>query len=104
VIGGELIVHVNENGIIHRINGMYLSPTDISIEPTITGDTAVEAGLAELEGTHELRVTKEPSLVIYDSRLAWHFVISHEEPDLGRWWYYVDAHSGEVILGVLPVC
>ena len=97
VIGGELIVHINKKDVIYRINGMYLSDIDVLVDPTIDGESALEVGFDELYEKPDLRVTKKPSLVIYDSHLAWHFVMSHEGPEPGRWWYYVDAHTGELI-------
>ena len=98
VVGGELIIHINEKGVIHLLNGNYLSPIDVSIEPTIDGDTALQVAYTELQDKSDLRLTKGPSLVIYDSHLAYHFVISYAEPLIQQWWYYVDAHTGEVIL------
>jgi Zn-dependent metalloprotease len=64
----------------------------------LDADAALEIGLAEHQGKEGLHVSKQPALVIYGSRLAYHFVISYEGENVGQWWYYVDAHTGELIL------
>ncbi|MEW5800777.1 MAG: M4 family metallopeptidase [bacterium] len=98
VIGGELIAHIKNHNVIHQVNGKYLPLLTICVEPSIDADTALQTGLDELHGRPSLRITKAPSLVIFESRLAYHFVISHEGSQPGQWWYYVDAHTGELIL------
>ena len=82
VIGGELIFHVDKEDKIYQVNGKYLLPSDISIEPSINANTALQIGLDELYGKPKLNVTKEPSLVIYNSHLTYHFVISHKKTEV----------------------
>jgi len=97
VVGGELIVHRNKQNITYQINGKYMEDITVSVEPGIEAQTAVQVGLQELQGKNNLRVGKEPALVIYGSHLAYHYVLSHEGVPPGRWWYYVDAHTGSLI-------
>ena len=97
VVGAEIIVHVNKQNVIYQISGKYLPAIKVSVEPTIDADAALQIGLDEHQGKPGLRVSKEPSLVIYGAHLAYHYVISHEGTEVGQWWYYVDADTGELI-------
>jgi Zn-dependent metalloprotease len=97
VVGAEIIVHVNNKNVIYQINGKYLPAIKVDVEPQIDADAALQIGLDEHQGKPGLRVSKNPSLVIYGSHLAYHYVISHEGTNVGQWWYYVDAHTGELI-------
>jgi Zn-dependent metalloprotease len=97
VIGGELIVHINDQNVIYQISGKYLPAIKVSVEPSIDPEAALQIGLDEHQAKPGLRVSKEPSLVIYGTHLAYHYVISYEGAEVGQWWYYVDAHTGELI-------
>jgi Zn-dependent metalloprotease len=97
VVGAELIVHINNQNVIYQINGKYLSSIEVSVEAKIDADAALQIGLDEHQGKTGLRVSKEPSLVIYGPYLAYHYVISYEGEDVGQWWYYVDAHTGKLL-------
>ncbi|MBI4831013.1 MAG: peptidase M4 family protein [Candidatus Lindowbacteria bacterium] len=98
VVGGELIVHINDKNIIYQINGKYLPKVEVAVEPAIDADAALQIGLDEQKDKAYMHVSQEPSLVIYGSKLAYHYVISHEGEVPGQWFYYVDAHTGELIL------
>jgi len=97
VVGAEIIVHINNRDIIYQMNGKYLPDIKVSVEPSIDASAALKVGLDEQEGKPGVNVSKEPSLVIYGTHLAYHYVISHEGTDVGQWWYYVDAHTGKLI-------
>lgn len=97
VVGAELIVHINNHDVIYLINGKYRREIAVSRDPLVSPDEALRLGLSEKEGAKGLRISKRPCLVIYGSHLAYHFVLSHEGDVPGRWWYYVDAHSGTLI-------
>jgi Zn-dependent metalloprotease len=97
VVGGELIVHINKHNVIYQINGRYLPSINISVQPSVNASDALQIGLDEHEGKIGLRVSKEPSLVIFGTYLAYHYVISFDGPAVGQWWYYVDAHTGKLL-------
>ncbi len=97
VVGGELVVHINDRDVIYQLNGKYLQAVKTSIQPSITADEALTIGLEEQKGKPDLQITRMPALVIYGDYLAYHYVISHKGPDVGQWWYYVDAHTGKLI-------
>ena len=100
VVGAEIIVHINNKDIIYQVNGKYLQDFKASVTPSIDADDALKVGMDEQKGKPGLYVSKEPSLVIYGTHLAYHYVLSHERGegvDVGQWWYYVDAHTGILI-------
>ncbi len=97
VVGAELIVHINDRGLVYMINGSYQPDTGINIEPTVVADDALQIGLDEQQGKENMRVTSDPSLVIYGSHLAWYYVIEYTGTEPGQWRYYVDAHKGRLI-------
>lgn len=97
VVAGEFNVHINREGIVYQIDGYYLPAMQVSVEPTIDPAAALQIGLDEQAEKPGLSVSVEPSLVMYGLCLAFHYVISHEGPDPGQWWYYVDADTGKVI-------
>ena len=99
VVGAELNVHINNLNVICQIDGKFVQDVNVSIKPEIDSETALQIGLDEHKGKAGLQVSKEPSLVVYGSHLAYHYVISYyEDADIGQWLYYVDAQTGKLIL------
>ncbi|CAK8713924.1 hypothetical protein KKHLCK_02975 [Candidatus Electrothrix laxa] len=92
VIGAELIVHVNDQGLAYMLNGQYQEDKDLDIEPAITAEDALHIG-TENGG----QVAQQPELVIYNGQLAWHYIIEQSGENPGQWYYYVDALNGQLI-------
>lgn len=97
VVGAQLIVHINDKGLVYMINGRYQADTNISITPTVVADDALQIGLNEQQGKKNMQVTLKPTLVIYGPWLAWSYVIEYKDKEPGRWRYYVDAQNGNLI-------
>jgi thermolysin len=97
VVGAEVVVHINRHNQVRRIAGFHLSDLALPVEPSISGSEALEAGVGDLQDNGEAVISQEPELVIFSKRLAYHFILAYRHPDPGRWVYYVDAHSGEVL-------
>jgi len=104
VVGSELIVHINEKKQIYQINGQYHPDINISITPVSSSEKALSIGVQEFQEKPGFKVEKEPELVVYPSGvkhyvLAYHYVLYYDDlaGDVGRWVYYVDAATGEVI-------
>jgi Zn-dependent metalloprotease len=97
VVGGEVVVHINNHNIVYYISGRYLPPLAISIEPSISAEAVLQAALKEFAGTPDVTVSKQPSLVVFGSHLAYYFVIEQGSNPVGQWWHYVDAHTGELL-------
>ncbi len=97
VIGAECIVHIDKQNVICQTSGKYCSDINISIKADIQAEVAMKIGLDEHKGKAGLQVSKKPSLVIYGSHLAYHYVVSYKDEEAGQWWYYIDAHTGKLI-------
>ncbi len=98
VIGAEMVVHIDDSDVIYQTNGRYLPALDISTDPAITADAALQIGLNEQEPIAPTEVTEEPALVIYGGKLAYYYVLTQNGPDVfGQWRYYVDAQTGALI-------
>lgn len=95
VIGAEIIVHVNKENSIYHVNGKYMSDPNISATPSVEAKEALQIGLDEQQGKSEMHVIHDPELVIYGGRLAYFYIIEHEGPEVGQWYYYVDAQTGK---------
>ncbi len=98
IIGAEIIVHVDRDQRIYRITGKYLPDIEISVQPAITPEAALEDGLQALSGEPNLRIAEPPALVIYEGRLAYAFVLAHDGTPPGRWHYYIDAQTERLLL------
>ncbi|RJP16034.1 MAG: hypothetical protein C4520_18620 [Candidatus Abyssobacteria bacterium SURF_5] len=99
VVGGQLIVHLNSKDEIYLIHGKYLPALRVSTQPGTDSKAALQVGYAAMAGKAGTRLARQPSLVIYGSHLAYHFVIAYSGESPGQWLFYVDAHSGELIVG-----
>ncbi|MGD9010307.1 MAG: M4 family metallopeptidase [Desulfobacteraceae bacterium] len=97
VAGAEVVVHINDQNQVYRIAGTYLPDLALSVEPSISGSDALEAGLRDFQNNPDVVIDQDPELVIFGKRLAYHYILSHLTPDPGRWIYYVDAHGGQIL-------
>jgi thermolysin len=103
VVGSQLIVHINRDNAIYQVNGKYTPDIAISITPSLDANQARQVGLALFAGKANLRVSREPELVVYPVEnsclLAYYLVVSYQDGQdgAGRWVCYLDANTGEVI-------
>ncbi|MCX5642815.1 MAG: M4 family metallopeptidase [Candidatus Omnitrophica bacterium] len=103
VINSQIILHVNKDGAVYRANGQYTPDINISITPSVSPEQARQAGLSLFSEKPNLRVSREPQLVIYPvgnrHLLAYHFIVSYNDGqgDIGCWVCYLDAHTNELI-------
>ncbi len=97
IVGGEITVHINQKDVIYQVNGKYLPNINISVQPSFNAFDASQIGSTDHIDKTGLRVSREPSLVIYGTNLAYYFIISYDGPEAGEWWYYVDANTGKVL-------
>ncbi|HZH15406.1 MAG TPA: M4 family metallopeptidase [Archangium sp.] len=102
VVGGELVVHVNQDGRIYAANGSARDGLVVPAQARISGDAA---RISALENTVGRRLASEgPARLVYvrsekDSRLklAWEVVVTGEGADLPiRNHVFVNALSGAV--------
>ena len=95
VVGSEIIVHINNKEDIYMINGKYQSSLNIDIVPTISETDALSIGTDEQVNKENIRISVKPSLVIYNAKLTWFYILEHDGREPGKWYYYIDAKNGK---------
>ncbi|MBU1319992.1 MAG: M4 family metallopeptidase [candidate division Zixibacteria bacterium] len=106
VIGGEYISHFRADGTMRTLNGNYVADISIDVNPTIPSAQAVQIGQIDLSTSFGAGNPTDAELVIFPwevegeeleaNYLCWRFFLLSDSP-MGRWEYFVDAKSGEVI-------
>lgn len=101
VYGSEMVVHFSAAGNIVTVNGSFTPAIDISVEPGVTAEAAVEEAVADIAVPAAPPVVNPPLLVIFpgedgSGQLAWKIILESEEP-LQRILYFIDAQSGGLI-------
>lgn len=100
VIGGEMISHFTKDGILKTVNGKFYENLDLNTTPAMTSGSATAAALADLESFFGSGDPDTPELVVFPwegaNYLAWRLFIYSSAP-MGRWEYFIDAKSGDVI-------
>jgi len=100
VFGAQMITHLRGKEIT-SVNGAYIPEIEVSVEPALSGEEAIEIAKGDL-GDEEAVLSEEGTeLGIYhdgeEGHLAWQLRLFSYAP-LGRWVYFVDAHEGQIIL------
>lgn len=119
VYARELLVHIRENGNVSAINGDYEPEIDIETKADISAESAVEIAIKDvnaekyrwedafqediLDRTSDKKSWyPEAELLIFphdgNFYLAYYTMIAVELPSPGNWEYFIDAHTGKVIL------
>lgn len=121
--GGEYILH-EKDGFLTSANGRLFDKIDLNTKPTLSGEQALQLALNHLnaktymwekkeEETLLQSIKKDPNATYFPKgkliitskdytfepgsfRLTYQFDIYTAEP-LGRWYLYVDAHTGAVV-------
>jgi len=100
VIGGELIAHFNSSGRLATVNGHYLAGLEVDPEPVYGDSRAIEIATVDLESFFGKGEPDSPELVILpwekQNHLCWRLFLYSDTP-MGRWEYFIDAHTGEVV-------
>jgi thermolysin len=95
-----LIAHFDNSGILKGINGTYQPKIDIDITPRLSTTDAVNAASVDLKSFFGSAAADTPGLVVFPwegvNHLAWRLFLRSSTP-MGRWEYFVDAVSGEII-------
>ncbi len=100
VYGGELISHFDKDGALNAVNGTYID--NIKVDPTaqFNANQARQTALSDLKSFFGSGQPNEPELIIFPwegtNYVAWRMEIFSETP-MGRWEYFVDAKTGQVI-------
>ena len=100
VIGGELIAHFSANNVLATVNGTFEPGIQMSVLPVLPETDALTIADADLQSFFGKGEPDAPELVIFPwegtTYLAWRFFLRSDTP-MGRWEYFVDANSGEII-------
>ena len=97
----EMIVHLDQNGNVEKMaGGTVPTPTDFSVEPTITASKAAQVAQASVPETEGTPTVSEPELMVYalspaEPTLAFRVKVTFR-PD-ASWTVYVNAGTGEVL-------
>ncbi len=100
VIGASLIAHFTPDGTLKTVNGHYYHDINLDVKPVITSDEAVATASEDLKTFFGEGNPTPPELVVFpwENRyyLCWRFFLMSDTP-MGRWEYFVDAHTGKII-------
>ncbi|MFQ5498536.1 MAG: M4 family metallopeptidase [Candidatus Zixiibacteriota bacterium] len=100
VIGKQLIAHINEQGTLYAVNGSFEANFAVDISPRLTEAEAVAIAEKDLLSFFGPATPGKVELVIFpwegDHYLSHRLFLISSTP-MGRWEYFVDAHTGEII-------
>ena len=100
VYGGGLIAHFSKDNALTAINGTYVEGIEIDTDPQVTSDQAVQRASSDLQSFFGAGEPNRPELIVFpwegNTYIAWRMELFSDTP-MGRWEYFVDAKTGEVI-------
>ncbi|MDD4053056.1 MAG: M4 family metallopeptidase, partial [candidate division Zixibacteria bacterium] len=100
VIGAELIVHFTPAGELKTVNGAYHPDINLDVTPSVDAAHASEAADIDLRSFFGAGTPQTPELVVFPWEgkyfLAWRTFLISDTP-MGRWEYFIDAKTGQVI-------
>jgi bacillolysin len=100
VISGELVTHFTAAGQLKTVNGNYEPLINIDPVPVLTAQEAISAAEKDLLAFFGSGLPGNPELVVFPWNkgyyLSWRLLLYSDSP-MGRWEYFIDAKSGEVI-------
>ena len=98
VYGSSMIAHFSAEGTLYAVNGSLITGLDVDPTPHLGSSEAVAVAEQDLGVTYEL--SDGPELTVFPwedgQYLVWRLELFSDSP-LGRWVYFVDAATGEVI-------
>lgn len=100
VVEHGMRVHFNVDGVIRTVEGHYLPQIELDTRPSISPTAALSIAESDLISFFGSGDPSNPELVVFYwedlTHLAFRIWITSGTP-MGRWEYFVDAHSGEII-------
>lgn len=109
IYGYQQTVHVDEDGNVTSFLGQFVPNVKenkkLSRKAKLNEEKALKKALADLEDevgeVEEFEVEPQPEQYIYvhdgETYLAYAIEFNFLEPEPGRWMYFVDAHTGDII-------
>lgn len=105
VFGGQVIVHFDGKGMARTVNGNYCPISNLDTTPVLTADRAASVATSDQKSLSnpEGVVTNGPELQVFawesDPVLAYRLEIHYQNAvATGRWCYWIDARTGEILL------
>jgi bacillolysin len=100
VYGSELISHFDADGVLNAVNGTYLDNIDVDVTASLNADQATQAASNDLKTFFGAGEPNQPELIVFPwegkNYVAWRMELFSASP-MGRWEYFVDAKTGDVI-------
>ncbi|MDO8737313.1 MAG: M4 family metallopeptidase [Thermoleophilia bacterium] len=101
VFGTEMSVHFSPGNKIQTVNGRYVPGIDLSVDPAVTLDQAIDAALHDFGFPAAASTFEPPQLVIYSPDpnrpvLAWQITLANDNPPV-RMVYFVGAKDGSIV-------
>ncbi len=100
VIGQEMMAHFGSDGVLKTVNGILEPKIKLETTPSIQSAEAVSIADTDLQNFFGKGEPDMPELVVFpwegNTYLAWRMFLYSNSP-MGRWEYFVDAHTGDVI-------
>jgi thermolysin len=97
VVGSELVIHLDKKNRVYMINGKYEPQLTVDITPSVDANTALSSAMRLLEKNSLKEIVQTPSLVIYNRKLAWHFIIKEKKEVPSVLHFYIDAKNGTLL-------
>ncbi len=105
VVGGEVLVHFNKEGMAYEVNGRYVPDLEVDVIPSISAAQAETAAKADLQAMKKPvgALAEEPRRVVYSrlnpARLAYELTLIYKDAKAGagRWRYWIDAADGSIL-------
>lgn len=100
VYTGELVAHFTPEGVLGTINGHPVPDLDMDVNPAMPGQSAIKVASDDLKSFFGEARPSDPELVVFPwqgvNYLAYRLFLYSDSP-MGRWEYFVDARTAEVI-------
>jgi Zn-dependent metalloprotease len=94
VAGSEIIAHVSKDNTLISVTGKWAPTLTINTKPALTPQSITN----KINVYSGLSVKKQPSLVIFDNRLAYEYILEGKVNSRVKDKYIVDAQSGELLI------
>jgi Zn-dependent metalloprotease/subtilisin family serine protease len=105
VVGGDLIVHFNQDGAAYQVSGQYVPDIQIEISAKLSDTEAARVAQENLSalGYTAANLEAAPTLVVLARnsapRLAYELILQTQDAKTGpgRWRFWIDAQEGTVL-------
>jgi bacillolysin len=100
VFEGSIQVHINPEGEVIAYKDNRITDVDVSLEPDVTEQSAVKTALVDLGAEKKIKESNARLSLYRNSEKKLHLVWEVrllESGEFGSRYYYIDAHTGELL-------